>query len=116
MEKKIYSISPNYFTGKTIPFLAANLAICFIAFSPSFLVFLSNIAKSLKSGGIFAVILDKSDIYEGYILNIAKDEFIHSMEYFEEVIKISGLRVEDKKDKDIEGRKFNIIVAKKLGN
>lgn len=75
----------------------------------------ANISKSLKPGGIFMLIVDKNDLDDGYKIDIATDEFIHSLEYFEETMKIAGLNIENKKEKEIDDRKINIILAKTSG-
>lgn len=77
---------------------------------------LANIVRSLKPNGIFALVIDQGDIDEGYELDIAKDEFVHSPEYFEETLKTVGFSIIDKKDKDVEGRALRIVIAKNTSN
>ncbi len=69
-----------------------------------------NIIKSLKTGGIFAGIFRKEELESGYRLDVTKDKFVHSIQYYEDALEKAGFKVLDKKEKNI-GEKYNIIIS-----
>lgn len=74
-----------------------------------------NIANALKPDGMLAMIINKEvSEHTGYKLDVAQDIFIHSIEYLEENIKKAGLDIADKKEKQVEGHKFDIFIIKKI--
>ncbi len=72
----------------------------------------SGIFKALKSGGLFAVVINRDNLAMGYRLDVTKDKFMHSLEYFEETLEKNGFKIQDKKEKEIGKNKYNIIITK----
>lgn len=71
-----------------------------------------QIATSIKTGGLFAL-LAKNDYSESqYNLDRRNDIFIHSLEYIEGTLNKTGFVIEDKKFINIEGDDFAILIAK----
>lgn len=71
----------------------------------------NNISRSLKKGGFFAAIINQNDLIRGYNLNVAQDKFIHSINYFEEILKLNGLTIEHKKEKELSNTKYVVLVS-----
>jgi|GEM_PF-5569540 len=72
----------------------------------------SNIALALKQGGILALIIKENELSENYTFDIEENRFNHSVQYFEEIMKIAGFNIEEKKHKEVSGISFTIFTAK----
>jgi predicted TPR repeat methyltransferase len=76
----------------------------------------SNIAKSLKNGGVLSILTKKNEYSDDYKFEPDQDIFCHSMAYFDAALKTAGFTIEEKKHRDIGDSQFTVIIAKHATN